>query len=52
MGLKVMSIKEICVPLQSIMAKSHLCKTYCSRPAKLPHRKDKRANTNHREVAP
>ena len=45
-------IEDFCISLQRIEGKACFAKTYCSHPAKLPRRKDKRANTNHREVAP
>ena len=43
MQLKVAIIEDFCISLQRIAGESCFAKTYCSHPAKLPHRKDKKS---------
>lgn len=43
MKLKVAIIEDFCISLQRIEGKACFAKTYCSHPAKLPRRKDKKS---------
>ena len=40
---KAAIIEDLCISLQRIVGKACFAKTYCSHPAKLPHRKDKKS---------
>ena len=52
MGLKAMSIEEICVPLQSIMAKAIFARHIAHILPNYHTERIREQITNHREVAP